>query len=211
MSSWFRTEGEEYDDQEPLIVLNNGCVIRTTKAGLIKSKEDREREEEEFERGGFRGGSRGRGGRGRGRGDGGFSGRGYEERGNPNDVKLGARRRTSSSRDKSRSPLLPRTSDTDHRSRRQDTWARPRSPDRRDARRESLPGGRREEGHAGGEERPERRSYGGRDDTGYPHSKREEDRRSSHGNSDSRGDPRSPHHGGRERQASKSSTGHGQD
>lgn len=67
-------------------MINNGAVIRTSKAALQKSRMDRlqeDRDYDERERGAFRG----RGGRGRGRGRaGGFSRSRRDEGGNANEV-----------------------------------------------------------------------------------------------------------------------------
>ena len=81
----YREQAIDYNDHEPLTVINNGAVIRTSKAALQKSRIDRLQEDRDFderERGSFRG----RGGRGRGRGRGGFSRSGRDEGGNANEV-----------------------------------------------------------------------------------------------------------------------------
>ena len=66
---------EDLADDDEVVLFNNFCIIRTTKAGILKSKKDRRNEEEEDEiefRGRFGGGRAGRGREGRGgRGDGG--------------------------------------------------------------------------------------------------------------------------------------------
>ena len=86
----FREQAIDYNDHEPLTVINNGAVIRTSKSALQKSRMDRlqeDRDYEERERGAFRGRGRGRGGRGRGRDRaGGFSRSGRDDGGNANEV-----------------------------------------------------------------------------------------------------------------------------
>ena len=81
----YREQAIDYDDHEPLTVINNGAVIRTSKAALQMSRMERlqeDRDYDERERGFFRG----RGGRGRARGRGGFSRSGRDEGGNANEV-----------------------------------------------------------------------------------------------------------------------------
>ena len=81
----YREQAIDYNDHEPLTVINNGVVIRTSKAALQRSRMDRlqeDRDYDERQRGSFRG----RGGRGRGRGRGGFSRSGRDEGGNANEV-----------------------------------------------------------------------------------------------------------------------------
>jgi len=88
-----------FDEEEPLLVFNNMCVVRTNLRGIIESKkrrevEDREDEMEFRSRGGFRG--RGRGGRdsrgggrgGRGGDRGGRGGRGGFNRGQEGDANM---------------------------------------------------------------------------------------------------------------------------
>ena len=69
----------DLDENDEVVLFNNSCIIRTTKAGIKKSKRDREDEDEEEERE-FRGGRGGGGGRG-GFGDRGRGGRGGGGRG----------------------------------------------------------------------------------------------------------------------------------
>jgi len=93
-------ENRDIDEREPLVVVNNLCVVRTDLRGIKESKrrrEEEDREEEmEFRNSGFHGRGGGRGGRGLrrggGRGRGGFT-RSPAEGGDPNKMPVGERKR----------------------------------------------------------------------------------------------------------------------
>ena len=82
----YREQAIDYNDHEPLTVINHGAVIRTSKAALKQSRLDRLQEDRDMDQR-----ERGHGGRGRGRGSGGggfsSSGRDRHERGNANEVR----------------------------------------------------------------------------------------------------------------------------
>ena len=77
----YREQAIDYNDHEPLTVINNGAVIRTSKAALKQSRLDRLKEDRDMD-------ERERG-RGRGSGGGGFSSstRDRHERRNANEVR----------------------------------------------------------------------------------------------------------------------------
>jgi len=104
-------ENRDIEEREPLVVLNNLCVVRTDLRGIKESKrrrdEEDQEEEMEFRNLGFRGRGGGRGGRGRGGGRGG-SFRGPAEGGDPNKMPVGERRRFGDGGDRN---LLERPSD----------------------------------------------------------------------------------------------------
>lgn len=128
---FLREQAIDYNDHEPLTVINHGAVIRTSKAALKQSRLDRLQEDRDMDQ--KERGHRARG-RGRGSGGGGFSssGRDRHERGNANETVLGEGRlgpRTSSSRARSRSPLIRKRNRSPNK---YGGWARPRSPSRSD-------------------------------------------------------------------------------
>merc|ERR1719154_838256 len=98
-------EYRDIDEKEPLVLLDEDCVVRTNLRGIKESRRMREKEELEDEkeyrnarrefrgRGGF-GGRGGRGGRGAGQGRrGDRSNRSCGDQGNPNQLPVGQRRR----------------------------------------------------------------------------------------------------------------------
>ena len=80
-------ENRDIEEREPLVILNNLCIVRTDLRSIKDSKRMREKEDREEEREFSNSGFRERGGRGRG------SSRGNDKRENPNSMPVGGERR----------------------------------------------------------------------------------------------------------------------